>query len=59
MAEAGIPEVWLVDLAGGRMEVHRDPTLDGYQKVQTFYRGQSVVPQALPDLALPLNDVLG
>lgn len=32
-ARAAIPEVWLVDLAGRRLEIHRQPTDAGYAQV--------------------------
>lgn len=51
--EAGVPEVWLVDLAGGRLTVHRvgEPT-------RQLQSGQSVSPRALPDLTIELASVL-
>jgi hypothetical protein len=39
---AGISEVWLVDLAGQRLEIHRRPAAAGYQdfrspgRIETF-----------------------
>ena len=32
-ARAGIPEVWLVDLAGRRLFIHRGPGAQGYRGV--------------------------
>jgi Uma2 family endonuclease len=58
-ARAGIPEVWLLNLVAGRLEVHRHPTSDGYRDVHRLQRGESVVPQAFPDLVLAINDLLG
>lgn len=43
-AQAGIPEVWLVDLAGERLEVYRQPSLQGYQEIRRFLRGQRPAP---------------
>ena len=57
-ARAGIPEVWLVDLAGEYVEVYRDPTPPGYQLLQRVQRGQYLSPQALPDMALAVGDIL-
>ncbi|RKT45872.1 Uma2 family endonuclease [Thiocapsa rosea] len=34
-ARAGIPEVWLVDLAGRRLDIHRQPTEAGYAEIRT------------------------
>ncbi|CRI66605.1 conserved hypothetical protein [Thiocapsa sp. KS1] len=47
-ARAGIPEVWLVDLAGCRLAIHRQPTEDGYAEV--------VAADDLSAIALPLGD---
>lgn len=58
-ARAGIPEVWLVDLAGGAIEVHRQPSPRGYQDVQRVGRGQSLSSQAVPGLTLAVEDILG
>lgn len=58
-ARAGVPEVWLVDLAGEGIEVYRQPSPQGYQQVQRLRRGQSVASQVFPDLELSVGDVLG
>ena len=58
-ARAGIPEVWLVDLAGECVEVFQEPAPQGYQQIQRVRRGQRVAPQAIPDLELAVDDVLG
>ena len=58
-ARFGIPEVWLVDLERTLIEVYRSPTLQCYQAVQRFQRGQSLSPQAFPELALAVDIILG
>lgn len=58
-ARAGIREVWLVDLIGDRVEVHRDPTDARYRRVRALGRGESVVPEAFPDLTVAIGDLLG
>ena len=58
-ARAGVPEAWLLDMVADRLEVHRHPTPDGYQDVRPFQRGESVAPQAFPDLVLTVDDLLG
>lgn len=58
-ADAGIPEVWLVDLAGERVEVYRQPAQGGYGHVDERGRGHQLTPQALPDVMLEVTDVLG
>lgn len=58
-AQAAIPEVWLVDLAGGYIETYRGPGDQGYREVQRGSRGQHLSPQAFPDMRLAVEDLLG
>ena len=58
-ARAGVPEVWLVDLQGEFIEVHRRPSARGYGEVRQARRGERLAPQALPKLELPVDDLLG
>lgn len=65
-ARAGIPETWIVDLAGaGRREVgierhsDPDPTTGTYRQVLRFGRGEIITSVVLPSLALPVDEVLG
>lgn len=54
-----IPEVWIVDLEGGRVEVFRDPSPAGYRTEHVYHRGdQALAPQALPDLHVTPADIL-
>jgi Uma2 family endonuclease len=55
----GIPEVWIVDLPVGRVEVYRTPSPDGYRDVQNRARGEQVTPAAFPALAIPIGEILG
>jgi len=57
-ARAGIPEVWLVDLAEGQIEVSRHPSPQGYQEVRTVRRGEALAPLALPELTLAVGAIL-
>ncbi len=58
-ALAAIPEVWLIDLNGERVEVYRQPSGDVYTVIQIGLRGQKVAPGAFPDLELGVDDILG
>lgn len=58
-ARAGIREVWLVDLVRNHVEVHRDPTQDGYRRSETHGPGDRLGPTAFPDLHLSAADILG
>jgi Uma2 family endonuclease len=58
-AAAGIPEVWLLDLANGRLRVFRDPEGGEYRHTAILARGEAVTPQAFPDLTLTIAELLG
>jgi Uma2 family endonuclease len=49
----GIPEVWIVDLPGARVEVYRAPSPDGYRNVQGRERGEQVAPAVCPTWRSP------
>jgi len=58
-ARTGVPEVWLVLVARGRIEVYRTPGPAGYAEVATFEGEDVVASAAVPGLALTVADVLG
>ncbi|HET9208804.1 MAG TPA: Uma2 family endonuclease [Thermoanaerobaculia bacterium] len=58
-AEAGIPESWLVDLNSDTLFVYRRPSPEGYQDVRAYRRGESVAPEAFPDVSFTLEEILG
>jgi Uma2 family endonuclease len=58
-ARAEIPEVWLVDLNGERIERHTEPRNGAYRRVDVATRGETIVSAALPALALEVDAILG
>jgi Uma2 family endonuclease len=58
-ARAGVPEYWVVDLTGRRVEVHRGPTVDPTHPFGARYADVNVVAvgQAITPLAVPLARV--
>ena len=54
-----IPEYWIVDLAGGAVLVHRDPSPEGYRTVREARAGEVLAPVLLPEVALAVADILG
>ena len=58
-AEAGIPELWIVDLEGETLAVYTDPGNAIYRSQGQFGRAQTVISHALPSLELPVDHVLG
>jgi Uma2 family endonuclease len=58
-ARVGIVETWLCDLVTSRVEVYRDPTQGRYRSVQTLARAQTLVPAALPDVRVSVEELIG
>ncbi|MBK8540485.1 MAG: Uma2 family endonuclease [Ardenticatenia bacterium] len=58
-AAAGIPELWIVDLAGEALEVYQDPDPAGYRRYRRHVRGETVISSTLPALSLTVDEILG
>lgn len=58
-AGKALRETWLVDLPGGILEVHRKPVAGVYSEILLLRRGQSIAPEAFPDLVLAVDTILG
>ena len=55
-ARAGILDYWVLDVAGHRIGVHRDPQSGVYQSVRWYGEGENVSPLAAPDARLAVAD---
>lgn len=58
-ARAGVPEVWIVDLAARKVEVHSDPSPQGYRATHDYGPGENVRSRSIKDLASPVDEILG
>jgi Uma2 family endonuclease len=58
-ARAGVPEVWIEDLAGGMILVYRDRRGENYETSLIFHRGDSISPAAFPEAAFRVDDLIG
>lgn len=58
-AQAGIPEVWIVDLRRRVVDVHRAPSGDAYAVVETYGPDDIVTLSQAPDIAVGLRRVMG
>ncbi len=58
-AEAGIPELWLVNLDEDYIDGLSDPVGAGYRAVRRYVRGERIVPALLPDALLDVSEILG
>ncbi len=54
-----IPEVWVVDIQGGSIDVYRGPAERDYRERLRLRRGDTVASQAFPELELPVVEILG
>ena len=58
-AKAEISEVWIVDLTTDTIFVHRRPDGGRYAWTMAKARGETIAPEALPELALDIDEILG
>ena len=58
-AVAGIREVWIAARPERRIEVYTDPDAGSYATVRCHGPGETVSPQAFPDIALPVDEIIG
>lgn len=58
-ARAGIREAWIVDLPNEAIERHNDPSEDDYRRMERVGRGRLLASEALPNLTLRADAVLG
>jgi len=56
-ARAGIVEYWVLDVAGRRLIVHRDPQAGRYRSVVAYGEHESVAPLGAPESFLRVGDV--
>ena len=57
-AIAGIPEYWIVDLGGDRIEVYREPGATGYSDVRRLGRDDTLRVAAFPDYEIAGDAIL-
>jgi Uma2 family endonuclease len=56
-ARSGIPEVWLVDLQAGRLEIFRAPAATEYAEVQAHDLAQPLAPKALSHSLIEVSEL--
>ena len=56
-ARHGIPEVWLIDVEGGRLTAHRDPSDGRYATLETPADLRDLRPRELDGVGLDLSDL--
>lgn len=58
-ATSGVPEVWIVDLDGDRIEAHHGPAQEGYRERRIRTRGETLQSAGLTELKVAVDEVLG
>jgi Uma2 family endonuclease len=58
-AEAGVQELWLVNLQNDEIDVCRRPGEGEYRSMTRYTRGQRIGCQAFPDVTWSVDDILG
>lgn len=56
-ARHGIAEVWLFDIQGEALFIHRDPDPTGFQRIHTPGRTETIAPVLLPIIKINLTEV--
>jgi Uma2 family endonuclease len=57
-AEAGIPEVWIVNLPSNHIEIHQKLNSEIYQLVKIFKADATVISESLPGFSIAVEDIL-
>lgn len=57
-AVAGVPEVWIVNVEEGEVEVYRDPAPRGFRTMERLGPGQVLHVVALPGIEIPVERVV-
>ncbi len=57
-AAAGIPEVWIVDLPSGAVEVYTEPSGETYSLSRTVSVGGTLTPGAFDDVSLTVGQIV-
>jgi Uma2 family endonuclease len=55
---AGVAEVWIVNLHAATVEVYREPHFTGYGTKTVLHPGAQAAPQAFPDAAVDVAELL-
>ena len=58
-AKAGIPEYWVVDLAGRQLHVFRKPAAIGYAQVQVLDENDEIQSTAVKNLRFTVREMVG
>ena len=57
-AQAGIPELWVVDLPNKQIHKFTQPSPEGYGETTTVAEDETIIPLLIPNLQLPVREAL-
>ena len=57
-AQAGIPELWVVDLPNKQIHKLTQPSPEGYGETTTVAEDETITPLLIPNLQLPVSEAL-
>lgn len=58
-AQAGIPELWLINVRREIIEIYTQPDKGNYRNIQIYQHGESIRSITLPDLQIAVDEILG
>jgi Uma2 family endonuclease len=58
-ARVGVPEMWMVDLNGGAVDVACEPSDGAYRRIAQARSGDTIAPAAFPDVTLAVAQLFG
>jgi Uma2 family endonuclease len=58
-AVANIIVVWLIDINEQTIEVYQQPNVTGYQQIEKFTLGETLVIPGFPDVTITVDEILG
>ncbi len=58
-ARASIPEVWIANRPNLRIETYSNPVNGEYATIRHYGPGESIAPQAFPDIVLEVSRIVG
>ncbi len=58
-AQNGIQEAWLINLENDYVEIHTQPTANGYGLVKILHRGETAESTVFPEIKITVDNILG
>ncbi|HZQ99189.1 MAG TPA: Uma2 family endonuclease [Chloroflexota bacterium] len=56
-AAHGVPQLWILVIRSGQVEVHNEPSEDRYLQTRTYRSGETVPVPGLADVGIPVDEI--